>query len=292
MLHKDCRLPKSSCLSFKVKPLPLRMAKRWIRLYTKSYRAPKLARLQDHLFRFLVNCWCICGETDTEVLPSAEDIAFHLHIELDLVKSYLKHLETNGYLDRNEEGYLTPHDWEEHQYESDSSTDRVRKYRERKKEKQCNGGETFLKRSDSVSVSESVSVSGSSFRKESVRENPFDAASTFEEAWVYCWRKVDKATALKAYRKKATTESEARRIIGAIKAHAPFYCLRAPEHRPHLATWLNHERYNEAFDESPPQFHYNGALPTEAGMADRRTKKQIARDQFDLMLDARERTKH
>lgn len=72
------------------------------------------------------------------------------------------------------------------------------------------------------------------------------------EFWPEYWRKVDKADALKAFKKHATCESKKNEIVQAVIAHAPNYLRRDPEHRPHAATWLNKHRYLEPPEETTP----------------------------------------
>jgi hypothetical protein len=66
-----------------------------------------------------------------------------------------------------------------------------------------------------------------------------------EEFWPHYWRRVDRADAIKAFSKHVRTEADKNRIVEAVKAHAPLYLGRDPEHRPHAATWLNKRRYEE-----------------------------------------------
>jgi hypothetical protein len=81
------------------------------------------------------------------------------------VDSYLLFLEENGYLERDHEGRLTPHDWDDLQYESDDSKERVRKFREKKRacNVTCNAIPPLPSRFTSASVSVSESDSAESF---------------------------------------------------------------------------------------------------------------------------------
>lgn len=67
----------------------------------------------------------------------------------------------------------------------------------------------------------------------------------FAEFWAFYWRKVDRANALRAFKKHAVDEETKDRIIAAVKAQTPQYMARDSEHRPHAATWLNARRYEE-----------------------------------------------
>ncbi len=110
------------------------MARAWIRLYTDAPFNAKLMRLPDHLHRFLMHCWCLTGSSPDECLPTADDIALRLHIEPEICQAYIDHLiRQNLLIRRRGSGKITPKDWDTRQFLSDSSTDRVRKFRETQK---------------------------------------------------------------------------------------------------------------------------------------------------------------
>src|SRR4249920_3065360 len=91
------------------------MARTWIRLYTEVTTNVKIQRLPDHLFKFLINCWCLTGESENEQLPGVEAIAWRLHIDLEICTAYLSHLASIGLLDGEPESYR-PHKWEDRQF--------------------------------------------------------------------------------------------------------------------------------------------------------------------------------
>src|SRR5215472_5396996 len=53
------------------------------------------------------------------------------------------------------------------------------------------------------------------------------------EFWPFVWRKVDKADALKSFRKRARTVALKDKIVAAAKLYTSTYLLRDKEHRPH-----------------------------------------------------------
>jgi hypothetical protein len=118
--------------------------------------SPKIGRLKDDginpqpgeakLAR-LVKLWCLACENGG-VLPSVTDAAFILRMTEEEVQRTLDALKAEGWLDESPDG-LTPHNWQEHQRASDSSTDRVREYRERKR--YTKQGETVSETGDGVS---------------------------------------------------------------------------------------------------------------------------------------------
>ncbi len=105
------------------------MSKPWIRLYTDLPEHSKIQRLQDHHFKFLINCWCLTGDND-DSLPPAQDLAWRLRIDPAICQAYLDYLESIGLMDKAGDSYI-PHNWEDRQFISDDSKERVRKYRER-----------------------------------------------------------------------------------------------------------------------------------------------------------------
>ncbi len=115
----------------------------------------------------------------------------------------------------------------------------------------------------------------------SLKTHPIEPPSLqeqwFEEFWELYWRRVERKTAFKAFIKVAKTEAQKNVIIAAVKAHAPFYFLRDPEHRPHAATWLNHGRYNEPFDDSLPAIPHRKL--TKGELAHARAAKRFMEEQ-------------
>ena len=116
------------------------MSRPWIRLYTNVRHNPKLQRLPDHLFKFVVNSWTAVADND-DFLPSVEDLAWDLKIEPELVESYIEHLIKLRVFDRVDDKVI-PHNWMDRQFLSDISTERVRQFRERRMKRPRNVSET------------------------------------------------------------------------------------------------------------------------------------------------------
>lgn len=106
---------------------------RWIRFYVGVPDDPKVQRLEPQVFRFWVNCLCIAGQNGGTI-PPADDLAFRLREDGEKVGRWVRDLVEAGIFD-DEDGALRPHNWEARQYASDTSTDRVRRFREKKQPK-------------------------------------------------------------------------------------------------------------------------------------------------------------
>ena len=104
----------------------------WIRLYTEVPNDPKVQRLPAGLFKFWINCLCLAGVNDG-FLPTAPDLAWTLKLTLLTVLENLNVLLKAGLIEETERGRFQPHAWKERQYESDTSNDRVKRFRERQR---------------------------------------------------------------------------------------------------------------------------------------------------------------
>ncbi len=113
----------------------------WIRLYRDSLHNPKLVTLSDRQFRAWHNLLLISN--DEGELPSSRDIACHLRMTIPEAEAVLCDLVEAGLVDvdctNTNNRKFSLHDWKAHQYVSDNSTERVRKFRNKNK---GNGYET------------------------------------------------------------------------------------------------------------------------------------------------------
>ncbi len=108
----------------------------WFRFYTNSLNKPKVQKLPPELFKAWVNLLCVAS-VHGGTFPSSADIAFELRCSEGSVDDWMGSLIAHRLIDETTQG-LRPHDWEEHQYPSDSSTERSRKFRQRQRKQQGN----------------------------------------------------------------------------------------------------------------------------------------------------------
>jgi hypothetical protein len=231
---------------------------RWFRVYDDLIDDPKVQLLPPPLFKHLINLWCITSENDG-VLPSARDIAFRLRVTNDEVVQILDELVSRSLLDHDDIG-LRPHNWNERQFKSDLSSDRVKRFRERQRNVTRNADETFhdrfMKRSDSVSVSVSVSDSVSEEESKKAKKEeggvtrarrvvapgwPPDYRDTF---WLQYPHKIGKAAAMTALDKIARAKDAPSWLD--LMAALGRYAAKTDD-RPwcNPATWLNQHRWTD-----------------------------------------------
>ena len=110
----------------------------WFRMYTSVLDDPKVQKLPAETFRGWVNLLCLAKEHSGD-LPSVDDISFRLRMSRKKAATLIEHLEKAGLID----GDGRPHNWDERQFQSDGSTERVQRYRERKRNVSGNGDETL-----------------------------------------------------------------------------------------------------------------------------------------------------
>jgi hypothetical protein len=102
---------------------------RWFRMYDSVLDDPKVQRLPERFFKVWVNVLCVASRNEG-VLPPIVDLAFMLRMSADETEAAIQALKQAGLLDSDQD-IISPHKWAERQYKSDTSTDRVKRFRER-----------------------------------------------------------------------------------------------------------------------------------------------------------------
>lgn len=243
---------------------------RWFRFYSEVVNDPKVQKLPCEDFRAWVNMLCLASENDGR-LPSIHDMAFALRMSEDAVLTVVERLSSGGLIDRlcgGVDGYhYAPHSWDKRQYKSDTSTDRVKRFRER-----------------SNNVSETPPETEADTEQKHKDKTTSYLSSEFDDFWKQYPRKVGKGAALKAYA-KARKENDHATLIGAIAAQRTWGIWTEDRFIPHASTWLNEQRWS---DERPKQT--SGAKPTANGsqpksMAEIVLERQAARGRENDLPD-------
>jgi hypothetical protein len=103
----------------------------WWRAYDDAIDNPKLLKLSDALHRAWFTLQCVASANDG-ILPPADDIATRLRIKPAKVAEWITRLVQARLID-NVDGVFKPHNWDGRQFVSDSSTPRVKRFREKKR---------------------------------------------------------------------------------------------------------------------------------------------------------------
>jgi hypothetical protein len=113
---------------------------RWLRFYDDAINDPKILKLPEATRWHWVAILCIASKNEG-ALPILDDIAIQLRVTPAKATEIIATLVKAGLLDKTETGFA-PHNWNGRQYKSDVSTDRVKRFRNGKRNVSCNVSET------------------------------------------------------------------------------------------------------------------------------------------------------
>lgn len=123
---------------------------RWFRFYSEALDDPKVQRLDGETFKAWINLLCLANRNGG-FLPSIGDIAFALRMDANGALTVVERLLNATLLDKltgGVDGYrYAPHGWNERQYKSDTSTERVKRFRKRSKPVSGTGPDTDTEQS-------------------------------------------------------------------------------------------------------------------------------------------------
>lgn len=106
----------------------------WFRFYNETIDDPKMRKLDDKSFRIFVFLLCLASESEDRgrIYEAEEDIIWRLRIK---EKDYHKAISILESLDiiSFENNILIINNWNKRQFESDDTTKRVKRFRERKR---------------------------------------------------------------------------------------------------------------------------------------------------------------
>lgn len=139
----------------------------WWRAYDDAIDHPKLLKLSDAMHRAWWTLQCIAS-ANGGVLPPTADIAVRLRMKPSKVALWLTELVKARLID-NCDGVFRPHNWDDRQFLSDSSTERVKRHRDKK-------------RNVSPSVTRNVSVTANETAPEQSRADSDTEQSRAEPA--------------------------------------------------------------------------------------------------------------
>ncbi len=131
---------------------------RWLRLYDDTINDPKILKLPEALRWHWIAMLCIASKNEG-ALPQLDDIAIQLRVTAAKATEIIAALVKAQLLDKTATGF-TPHNWNGRQYKSDVSTERVKRYRNGKRNVSVTPPETEAE-TDAKSERESAEPNGS-----------------------------------------------------------------------------------------------------------------------------------
>jgi hypothetical protein len=207
---------------------------RWFRFYDDAVNDPKVQRLEPKLFKAWVNLLCLASKNDGW-FPAIDDVAFSLRVSEEEAGQMVDGLISSGLVDEID-GRCAPHNWHERQYKSDSSAERVKRFRD-KKRNDTNVTNANVTSNVTVTVQNRTETDTETEQKEA-RENALSVE--FDTFWKIWPHKVGKPAALKALR-----SARKRTDLADILAGVETYIRNKPPDRQWLnpATFLNQDRF-------------------------------------------------
>lgn len=120
------------------------MSNQWFRMYNEFASDPKVQTLSEAMQRRLIMLFCLesCGSLKD---LTSEEIAFALRLDDVTLHETLQVFRQKGFIDENNH----IQNWDKRQYKSDSSAERVKKFREKSK---VNNNVTETKRYSNANV--------------------------------------------------------------------------------------------------------------------------------------------
>lgn len=202
---------------------------RWFRMYDAVVDHPKVQRLSDSAFRAWVNLMCIASRGEGRISGDLDDLAFSLRKPRPRARELVETLVSAGLIDADGGDYR-PHEWADHQFQSDSSSERVKRFRARSKD----GNETPPET-----------------ETDSETDSDTESQSAFEEFWTAydppkSARKPDARRAWAATAAIRPPQSELLRAVSAYRAWVAGQSAAQKRDYPmqHPATWLRGEVWN------------------------------------------------
>lgn len=195
----------------------------WFRMYNTAVDHPKLLQLNDAQFRAWVTLMSLASKMDGIIPNNPDFIAKTLRKSVGKTAEILQVLLSAGLLDQGDDGSYKPHNWNEKQFKSDVSTERVRAFRER-----------------------SRNVSGTDHRQstetETKRKKKDNALARFDEFWAVCPKKTGRGAAEKAWI-KALDLSTSEILIAAMGAYRTSCVGKDGAYIKTPGPWLNEKRW-------------------------------------------------
>ena len=237
-----------------------RMMAQWFRYYVATLAHHKVQSLPTKLFRHWINLLCVAaGADDDGRLPGLYDVAFALRVKPTTADNILKQLHKRELLDYEYGAYVI-HDWRDWQYNSDVSTERVKRFRQRQKKPPRNVSVTPSDTDTDTDTEKTPTPTPSPEGADAVQE-PFNLTeqelqegangkgwkdAKFKEFWDVVWFKRATGRAREAFDKAATSPQAADKIIAAAVKQGPEIVRDAEDNKHsllHPSTWLNGKRY-------------------------------------------------
>lgn len=217
---------------------------RWFRFYDEALDDPKVQRLSDPLFKTWVNLLCIASRNNGIIDDDTDALAFQLRLPEAKIRERINALTAAGMIEVSSDGRsMTPHNWSGRQYASDSSAERVRRYRDRARNDDVTLHPPLQKRNcnrtEQSQIQNRTEADTDTETPRAPRAGNWQAE--FSEFWAVYPLHKGKRAAFLAFGRALKRAEHSEIIAGAQRyANDP---ARKPDFTAHPATWLNQDRW-------------------------------------------------
>lgn len=146
----------------------------WFRFYTEALNDPKVQKLDAEIFRCWVNLLCVTSHSDGSIVTC--DIPFHLRTTKIIADVIMQRL-VDADLMVEEGDCFIPKNWSKRQFKSDTSADRMRHLRAKKKSETCDVTST-------VTVTRSETETETEIKKNTSYSKKAVTGTRLPEDWV------------------------------------------------------------------------------------------------------------
>lgn len=204
----------------------------WFRFYNRTLNNPKAQRLSGELFKHWVNLLCVTSQCDGRIVTC--DISYHLRVTDDVAVQVMDALVKSDLMVRHDDHFV-PKDWDEMQYKSDTSAERTRRYRDKKK--------TVTRDvTDAVTVTD-PDTEQKQIQKQNREEEYISEFSGFWAVYPDGNPKGNKQKAQEKFIKIRKSGVDLRDIAEGLGRYQKF--CNAGNYNQHAITWLNQDGWKE-----------------------------------------------
>ena len=186
---------------------------KWFRFYGDAVNDPKVQSLSGEQFKFWVNLLCVASQNEGSIKIS--DLPFILRDTKANIERHISDLKAASLLVgcNQSSDHVAPYQWNKRQYKSDTSAERMRRYRDGKCDVTVTPPEQIQNRTDT----------------------PIVPKGDFDAFWKAYPKKVSKGQAIRAY-DKAIKKTDHETIMGGL---VKYIATNPGQYTQNAATWLN-----------------------------------------------------
>lgn len=224
----------------------------WFRFYTEALNDPKVQELAPDVFKAWVNMLCVASESGG-ALPPIDKISFHLRCDIETANTFHKTLVEAGLVDVGSKGSRI-HAWDKRQYKSDTSTERVKRFRKRSETVTVTPPEPYTEPDTERTP---IVPKGTASKRKKNGNDPVLYHEFEESVWKEFPRHPNSRKDPAFQKFQCLTPEERIKCIGGVARYANRFeavvdakrtVAERLEYVPHLVTWINQKGWQSEYE--------------------------------------------